>query len=121
MGLALIFAGALGGILGGMGMGGGTVLIPVLGIFFGIDQHVAQAVNLISFIPMAGVSLVIHLKNRLVEKKGVLIIIITGLFSCALGAYLASIICGDTLKKVFGGFLIILSLMQFISVFKSKN
>ena len=71
MEFALIISGILSGILGGMGMGGGTILIPVLGIFFGIDQHVAQAVNLISFVPMAAISIAIHLKNGLMEKKGV--------------------------------------------------
>jgi uncharacterized membrane protein YfcA len=45
-----ILVGIIGGVLGGMGMGGGTLLIPMLGIFFGLEQHVAQAINLISFI-----------------------------------------------------------------------
>ena len=102
-------------------MGGGTILIPVLGIFFGIDQHVAQAVNLISFVPMAAISIAIHLKNGLMEKKGVITIIATGLLSCALGAYVASVIHGDILKRIFGGFLLILSAVQFVSVFKAKN
>ena len=31
-------AGVLGGIFGGMGMGGGTVLIPLLGIFYNVNQ-----------------------------------------------------------------------------------
>ena len=34
-------AGILGGILGGMGMGGGTVLIPLLTLFYGVGQHTA--------------------------------------------------------------------------------
>ena len=31
--IVYMFAGLAGGILGGMGMGGGTVLIPILTIF----------------------------------------------------------------------------------------
>ena len=34
-------AGVFGGILGGMGMGGGTVLIPLLSIFYAVEQHTA--------------------------------------------------------------------------------
>ena len=67
-----VFAGLLGGILGGMGMGGGTLLIPLLSIFYNVSQHSAQAVNLISFIPMAVVALVIHIKNKRVDFKGIL-------------------------------------------------
>ena len=73
------FVGILSGVLGGMGMGGGTILIPLLSIFYGVNQHIAQATNLISFIPMASVALIIHLKNKMVEFKGILYIIFTGL------------------------------------------
>ena len=62
-------AGLAGGLLGGMGMGGGTVLIPLLSIFMNVDQHAAQALNLISFLPMAVVAHVIHFKNGLVNTK----------------------------------------------------
>ena len=48
-----VVAGLVSGVLGGMGMGGGTILIPLLSIFYKIGQHTAQAINLISFIPMA--------------------------------------------------------------------
>lgn len=34
-------AGVLGGVLGGMGMGGGTVLVPLLSIFYAVEQHTA--------------------------------------------------------------------------------
>ena len=64
-----VVAGVLGGVLGGMGMGGGTILIPLLSIFYAVSQHTAQAVNLISFLPMAVVALIIHLKNKLVDFK----------------------------------------------------
>ena len=121
MEFGLIVAGISGGILGGMGMGGGTLTIPLLRIFFGVDQHIAQAANLISFIPMAAVTLVIHFKNRLIEKKGVLTIILAGLLSCASGAYLASLTPSDVLKKVFGGFLLLLSVIQFVSVLRAKK
>ena len=47
-------------MLGGMGMGGGTVLIPALTVILGVEQHVAQATNLIAFLPMALFTLKIH-------------------------------------------------------------
>jgi uncharacterized membrane protein YfcA len=107
-------AGLLSGILGGMGMGGGTVLIPLLSIFYKVSQHVAQAVNLISFIPMAVIALIIHLKNKLVEFKSVMWFILPGVIACIIGCFVAKAISGQLLRRLFGGFLVILSIFQFI-------
>ena len=59
----IIAVSALGGIIGGMGMGGGTLLIPLLTLAAGVEQHLAQAINLMSFVPMSIVALIIHKKN----------------------------------------------------------
>ena len=45
-----IFIGVVSGIIGGLGMGGGTILILLLSLFFGVEQHVAQSTNIIFFI-----------------------------------------------------------------------
>ncbi len=114
-------AGVAGGLLGGMGMGGGTVLIPLLSIFYGVGQHTAQAINLIAFIPMAVVALIIHIKNGLVEFKRVLAIVLPGLVACVFGVYLARALQGEILKKCFGGFLFALSVFQIIAGFKKNE
>ena len=116
-----VFAGVLSGVLGGMGMGGGTILIPLLNIFYSVSQHTAQAINLISFIPMALIALIIHLKNKLVKYDRILWLIIPGVLSCIFGCYLARIITGDMLRRFFGGFLILLSIFQFVLFFRGKN
>ena len=46
-----ILIGMISGIVSGTGMGGGTILIFLLTFMMGIEQHVAQATNLIFFIP----------------------------------------------------------------------
>ena len=51
--LVFLVCGVCGGVLGGMGMGGGTLLIPLLTIFCGVEQGIAQGVNLLSFLPMS--------------------------------------------------------------------
>ncbi|MBR0189521.1 MAG: sulfite exporter TauE/SafE family protein [Clostridia bacterium] len=119
--LWFILAGAAGGVLGGMGMGGGTVLIPLLNIGFGLSQHLAQAINLISFVPMAVAALVIHFKNGLVETSGLVIIILAGLISCAVGCFIAREINAEVLRRIFGGFLTILSIVQAIGILRKKG
>ena len=50
-----ILIGLVAGIVSGTGMGGGTVLILLLTALCGIEQHIAQATNLIFFIPTANI------------------------------------------------------------------
>ncbi len=122
--LFLIIFGVIGGLLGGMGMGGGTLLIPLLTIFIGIEQQIAQGINLISFIPMAGIALIIHTKNKLVNYKIGLPIMLSGVLSSVGGALLANITNSQQLRVYFGVFLIVLGIMQVASLFlfpKSLN
>jgi hypothetical protein len=109
-----MIAGFLAGILGGMGMGGGTILIPILTIMLGIEQHVAQAANLLSFLPMALITLKIHKDNGLLKTEGLLSIIIPALIFAILSAIVAYILPSHVLKPLFGWFLMILSIFQFV-------
>ncbi len=111
----LVLAGIAAGALGGMGMGGGTILIPVLTIFFGAEQKQAQAINLVAFIPMAIASLIVHVKNKRVETKGILWIIIPATVLSLAGSMVAQALNGEILKRIFGGFLLLLSVAQFFS------
>lgn len=113
--IKFIVIGLSGGLLGGMGMGGGTVLIPLLTIFTEVGQKASQAINLISFIPMASVALYLHFKNGLVKKKGILYIIIPACIFAIGGSVLCIFIQADILKRIFGGFLIALSFLQFFA------
>lgn len=116
------FFGLLGGVLGGMGMGGGTLTIPLLTIFADLSQHSAQAYNLISFVPTAIVALVIHTKQKLVKWKKIWWIITPAVFSAVMGALLALSVEVSILKTVFGIFLIVLGAVFFITgVLVKKN
>ena len=64
--------GFFAGIIGGMGMGGGTILIPALVLFANIDPKLAQSINLLSSIPMTIAALFIHIRNKNVEFSFVL-------------------------------------------------
>ncbi len=111
-----VVSGVICGVLGGMGMGGGTLLIPTLTIFFNVNQHLAQGINLVSFIPMAIVALIIHLKNKLINFKGILFIIIPALAFAYLGTILGKSFESNLLQKCFGGFLLALSVVQIIQI-----
>lgn len=113
--ILLALSGIAAGILGGMGMGGGTILIPLLTIFFNVGQKEAQAINLVAFIPMAIVSLAIHIKNKRVKKEGLLWIIVPAVLTSVGGGFAVQAVNGEVLKRIFGGFLLLLSVVQFFS------
>lgn len=101
----LVLFGVLGGLIGGMGMGGGTLLIPLLTFCAGIAQIEAQTINLISFIPMAVFSLVIHIKNRLVDWKALLKVLPFALLASAVSSFFALRVKVEFLRVFFGVFL----------------
>ncbi len=112
----LIGASVIGGLIGGMGMGGGTLMIPLLIVFCGMEQHAAQAVNLVAFIPMSIIALIIHSKNKLVEYKKVLPVVLPSLVTSVLCSFLALKVNGKALSKFYGIFLILLGVYQMITV-----
>ena len=117
-------AGLISGVFGGMGMGGGTLLIPILTIFLGFAQKNAQAINLLVFVPMSIVSLIIHIKNKLVDfRVGIPVILSSIIFSIG-GSIITNLIDNSVMRKIFGGFLLIVGLyqgFQAIMMFKNKN
>lgn len=113
--LWFIIAGILSGVVAGMGMGGGTLLIPILTIFFNIAQQQAQGINLLAFLPCAVVSLIIHIKNKLVDFKIGLPIILTGVLSSICASFLAVNLNNKVLQILFGVFLLLIGLQQGIS------
>ncbi|HYE12538.1 MAG TPA: sulfite exporter TauE/SafE family protein [Patescibacteria group bacterium] len=116
--MLVVLIGFFAGIIGGMGIGGGTILIPSLIFFLGTKQHTAQSVNLISFIPTAFVAILIHLRHKSVEKRLVLKLILLGVIGAALGSFIAVSLNAQLLKKVFAGFLFIMGLYE---IFSKKN
>lgn len=116
-----IFFGLISGVLGGLGMGGGTLLIPLLTIFLNFDQKLSQGLNLLSFLFMAIFSLTIHFKNGFVKMQNIHLIILSGVFFSILGALLAGYIPSNILRISFGVFLILLSLKQFFDAILKKK
>lgn len=116
-----ILFGVLGGFFGGLGMGGGTLLIPLLTIFLGFDQQLSQGINLLTFLVMAVFSLYIHSRNGLIETKGIFWIILGGAIFAVGGSFLATIIPSAILRRCFGAFLSILAIFEFVKAIKEKN
>lgn len=117
--MALYIIGLASGIISGMGIGGGTILIPALVIFAHPEQHIAQSVNLLFFIPTAIIALIVHIKNKHIDFKMAVPIILAGLIGAFFGSRLALSLSGLQLRKWFGVFLLFMGLYEVLR--KGKN
>jgi Predicted permeases len=112
--IILFLIGLASGIVSGMGIGGGTILIPALVLFVNPGQHVAQSINLLFFIPTAIVALFVHIKNKRIDFKMAIPIIIFGFLGAYIGSKLAISLPGKTLGKYFGIFLLAMGAYEII-------
>ena len=107
-------AGAATGVLSGFGVGGGTLLLVYMTAFAGLDQRLAQGINLVYFLPAALLALPAHAKNGYLEKSVLRPAIGAGLAGAALGAWAAFSLEVDLLRRLFGGFLILVGLWELL-------
>lgn len=110
--------GLVSGIVSGTGMGGGTILIFLLTVFLGLEQHVAQATNLIFFIPTSIVAIIVNLKDKNIDVKVGILISIFGILGAIIGANISLKMDVQILKKCFGVFLAIIAIHEIYSITK---
>jgi uncharacterized membrane protein YfcA len=118
--LLFLFA-IFSGVIGGMGMGGGTVFIPLLTLFLGMSQVQAQGLNLVGFWFLAPVALFIHNRGKLINFKAVFLTVAFSVPFSFLGALGANYVDNNLLRTCFGVFLIVISLLEFYAGIKQKN
>lgn len=107
-----MLAGGITGVLSGFGVGGGTLLLVYMTVFAGLDQHLAQGINLVYFLPAGLMALPAHVKNGYIEKPVLFPAISAGLVLAALAAWGATALDVGILRKCFGGFLIVIGAME---------
>jgi Predicted permeases len=114
-----ILAGLATGVLSGLvGIGGGIVLVPMLLYLFRTDMHVAAGTSLAVIVPTAIAGVVTHFTAGNVSLKLGLALAPGAIVGAMLGAYLASILPADTLKRVFAVILLVISIRIFLDSFE---
>ena len=99
-------------------MGGGTILILLLSLILDFNQHVAQATNLLFFIPTAIAAIIIGIKNKNILWREALSIIFAGIIGAIISAMIGSKMNVDVLRKLFGLFLLIIAIYEIYSWYK---
>lgn len=113
-----ILIGVISGVFSGIGMGGGSILIFLLTAFAGLEQHIAQATNLIYFIPTAISAIFVNYREKNIETKLAILISICGIIGAVIGAIISVNMDVNKLRRLFGIFLAIIAIHEIYTLFR---
>jgi uncharacterized membrane protein YfcA len=114
--------GAVLGWLGGLfGIGGGIIAIPMLGIFFGMDQQLAQGTALVMIVPTVLVGLWRYFRHSRIDAR----IAFTLAGSASICTYAAARVAmhldARDLRIAFAGFLVLLAAYLVFRVMHARS
>jgi uncharacterized membrane protein YfcA len=102
--------GIAGGTLAGfLGLGGGSLLPPLLGVLLGVDQHLAQGISLAALLPPVGLPAVIAYRRAgiRIDARLVVLAIVGFLVGVTAGAFVAHRVPAHVLRLLFAAFLVV--------------
>lgn len=109
--IALLVIGLVAGLLSStVGIGGGIVIVPALVMVLAMSQKMAQGTSLVMLLPPIGILAVVnYYKAGYVDFKVAGILIVSFIVGSYFGSKVALGLDDSTLKRIFGGFLLILA------------
>lgn len=109
--LSLVLIGVLAGILSGLvGVGGGVIMVPLLVLLLGFNQHQAQGTSLaVLVVPVTAVAVYTYHKEGFIDWRYVGIIAIFFVIGGYFGSKIAVSLDQKMLKKVFGFILLLIA------------
>ena len=101
--VSLILIGILAGVLSGLvGVGGGIIMVPLLVMFFGFNQHQAQGTSLaVLAVPVTAVAVFNYYKEGQINIKYAAVIAVFFVVGSVFGSKLALTLDQKMLKKIF--------------------
>jgi uncharacterized membrane protein YfcA len=105
----------VGFLAGLLGIGGGTILVPVLTLVQRMPQHAAQGVSLLLIVPVGLVGVATYARGRKLPTKLLPGLLAGGALGGLVGAVLAQSIGGRSLARMFAVFLFVVSSQMIFS------
>ncbi len=117
----ILFVAALCGVAAGMvGIGGGVLLVPLLGLLFGFSQHRAQGTSLVALIPPTGLlAFLAYAKADYVNWEAGFLLIPGVFLGGILGARLARQLRPQLMRQVFAALMFVLGAWQTFTAWRS--
>lgn len=106
------------GVFAGMGMGGGTFLIPMLSLIFGIEQIYCQSTNVLCFVVLAIFCFVAYIKNKLIDFKILIFVALPATIISFFSSVFALKIDSEILHIMFAIFILGIGIFSLISSIK---
>lgn len=78
----------------------------------GIDQHIAQATNLVFFVPTSITAIIVSIKEKLVDWNTGFCLASAGIIGAIIGAKISIKMDVGLLRKLFGGFLAAIAIYE---------
>jgi uncharacterized membrane protein YfcA len=104
--------GLIAGIAGGLfGIGGGSIIVPLIVMIYGFGQHMAQGISVAAMLPPIGL-LAAYKYHQSGNVNWKISLIIAGgfMFGGYIGAYIANLLSPKWMSRIFGFYFLILSL-----------
>lgn len=109
--LSLVLIGVLAGILSGLvGVGGGVIMVPLLVLLLGFNQHQAQGTSLaVLVVPVTAVAVYNYYKEGYIDWRYAAIIAVFFVIGGFFGSKIAIGLDQKILKKIFGVILLLIA------------
>ena len=109
------------GALTGLGVGSGGLFLVYMTLVRNAEQITAQGLNLAFFVYAALASLIVNFLKKRISIKILIFISVFGVCGVLLGSHILPLISPMIIRKIFGGVLIVLSLVTFFVNPKNKS
>src|ERR1019366_8349261 len=108
------------GVMGGLfGIGGGALLVPLLVLAFGFEQHRAQGTSLVALVPPTGLLAFLNYAHAGEVNWTIGLLIMPGVFFGAMaGTRLAQKLSADGLRRAVGVVVFAIGLWEVSSVWR---
>lgn len=114
--LGLLVIGIVAGVAAGMfGIGGGLIIVPALVLVYKMSQHAAVGTSLGAILlPVGALGAWVYWKNGNLNVRYSLLIAAGLLVGGFLGAKLVEPVSDLTMRRMFGGFLLLVSIRMIV-------
>ena len=105
--IPVIGIGLITGFLSGLlGVGGGVVMVPLMTLILGTEQHLAQGISMLVIIPTSIAGIWQLHKKKLVDYRSAALFAAGSIFGAILSSNYVQYIPEADLKRIFGIFII---------------
>ena len=117
-----LVAGAAIGFVGGLlGIGGGLLAIPLLGLFFGMSQQAAQGTALIMVLPAILLTVRKYNQHERIDFKAAAVAAISSIVFTWIGARIALGVDSILLRRIYAMFVLGIAVFYLNQVWRQRN